>query len=166
MNVCHCGTSSFFYRKKKQQNKCVCSFIPRFQSFFLLSIFVCLFPLETTSRGRKNNEKKRMQTLKIVKTMVKTCCGEKYCLVSKKWKIKLFQFILFAEMYKKKDFFFCSAHVCGPFIVLTFCHWLVWSLLWLAMGTVVCLQWLHQQPSALNKCYLRTFCLLCLSYFI
>ncbi len=46
--------------------------------------------------------------------------------------------------------------VCRLYIVLMFFHWLVWYLLWLALGTVVRLQWLHQQPPALNKHYIQT----------
>lgn len=125
MDVCHCGPSSPFFKRKKE----MCLFIHSSVSvIFLLSIFVGLFvPLETTFEGWKHNEKKNKNgnVENREKTMVKNCCGERYCLVSKnelKNKAVSINPVCRDVQKKKRFFFFCTAPVCGPFIVLTFCH--------------------------------------------
>lgn len=59
----------------------------------------------------------------------------------------VFNSILFTETYKKR---ICTAQC----VQAVYCVDVVWYLLWLALRTVVCLQWLHQQPPALNKHYI------------
>lgn len=155
----------FIEKKNNRTNASVRSFLGFSHFSYCLFLFVCSLWRQPLGEG-KIMRKKEWKHWKLWKQWSKLVVVRNIVWLVKSEKLSCFNLSCLQRCTKKKIFFFCSAHVCGPFIVLTFCHWLVWSLLWLAMGTVVCLQWLHQQPSALNKCYLRTFCLLCLSYFI